>query len=177
MAASGDGTAAAAHIPAAVTSPDLDPAENLSRLLAASSNSGGPSSGSGDANRGGGSSGSWRPVLDASRVFSLIANTDSVLRDPEAFHKLAGQGFLPWEIHRPQKAVRELARVGGLRGRVLEVGCGIGDNALFIAKYCKPECVVACDKVKHTLAGRLRSWAVSCLALAMWGQLGSRVAG
>lgn len=37
-------------------------------------------------------------------------------------------GFQPWEVHRPQAAVKELARRGELRGRVLDVGAGIGDN-------------------------------------------------
>lgn len=163
---------------AAVTSPDLEPAENLQRLLAASSIGEPGSGGNGDAasrangadsSGTSGSSGSWRPVLDASRVFSLIANTDSVLRDPEAFHKLAGAGFLPWEIHRPQRAVRELARMGALRGRVLEVGCGIGDNALFIAKYCKPDCVVACDKVQRCLAfGEVKAGIRGMLDAVKW---------
>lgn len=40
---------------------------------------------------------------------------------------------LPWDVHRPQPAVRTLAEAGGFAGRVLDVGCGFGENALLIA--------------------------------------------
>lgn len=39
----------------------------------------------------------------------------------------------PWEIGRPQSSVVELERDGFLTGRVLDVGCGTGENALFLA--------------------------------------------
>lgn len=39
----------------------------------------------------------------------------------------------PWETGRPQKAIRELAEAGGVRGSVLDVGCGTGENALMLA--------------------------------------------
>jgi cyclopropane fatty-acyl-phospholipid synthase-like methyltransferase len=39
----------------------------------------------------------------------------------------------PWDIGRPQPAFSELATAGGLRGRVLDVGCGTGEHVLMAA--------------------------------------------
>lgn len=39
----------------------------------------------------------------------------------------------PWDVHRPQPAVRALVEAGSFAGRVLDVGCGYGENALLIA--------------------------------------------
>ncbi|MFP8943265.1 class I SAM-dependent methyltransferase [Streptomyces fenghuangensis] len=47
----------------------------------------------------------------------------------------AGEPGAGWEIERPQSALVRLARDGALRGRVLDVGCGSGDNALMIAEH------------------------------------------
>ncbi len=43
------------------------------------------------------------------------------------------QGSPPWDIGRPQPAVVSLARDGGFFGEVLDVGCGTGENALYLA--------------------------------------------
>jgi SAM-dependent methyltransferase len=40
----------------------------------------------------------------------------------------------PWDIGRPQPAFQELAAAGALRGRVLDVGCGTGEQALMAAE-------------------------------------------
>lgn len=41
----------------------------------------------------------------------------------------------PWDIRRAQPAIAELVRSGDFRpGRVLDVGSGTGDNAIFLAK-------------------------------------------
>lgn len=54
------------------------------------------------------------------------------------FDKLYGDGqktgpLMPWNIGGPQPAVRQLADKGGFRGHVLDIGCGLGDNALYLA--------------------------------------------
>lgn len=43
------------------------------------------------------------------------------------------QGSPPWEIGRPQPAFVRLEDAGEVRGRVLDVGCGTGEGALFYA--------------------------------------------
>ncbi|RBQ19455.1 class I SAM-dependent methyltransferase [Spongiactinospora rosea] len=44
-----------------------------------------------------------------------------------------GTGFIPWDIGEPQPVVVELARAGGFRGKVLDAGCGLGENAIMLA--------------------------------------------
>jgi SAM-dependent methyltransferase len=39
----------------------------------------------------------------------------------------------PWDIGRPQGEIIRLAEGGGIRGAVLDAGCGTGENALFLA--------------------------------------------
>jgi SAM-dependent methyltransferase len=41
---------------------------------------------------------------------------------------------IPWRLDGPQPIVTELADGGQIRGPVLECGCGLGDNALFLAE-------------------------------------------
>lgn len=41
----------------------------------------------------------------------------------------------PWEIGRPQPALRELFTTGAVQGRVLDVGCGTGEVALLAASH------------------------------------------
>ncbi len=43
------------------------------------------------------------------------------------------QGTPPWEIGGPQPAFVALADLGAIHGRVLDVGCGTGENALMLA--------------------------------------------
>jgi SAM-dependent methyltransferase len=43
-------------------------------------------------------------------------------------------GTPPWDIGRPQVCIRAVADAGGLRGRVLDAGCGTGEHALMAAE-------------------------------------------
>lgn len=39
-----------------------------------------------------------------------------------------------WEIGRPQREIKMLEAAGEIHGRVLDVGCGSGENALYLSK-------------------------------------------
>jgi SAM-dependent methyltransferase len=62
--------------------------------------------------------------------------------DFEAFYQgkppVEGAGFgfdvAPWDIGEPQPALVALERAGHLRGKVLDAGCGLGENTLFLAQ-------------------------------------------
>ncbi len=50
-----------------------------------------------------------------------------------SFFEKAYQGKPPWNIGRPQKEFVHLEESGKISGDVLDVGCGTGDNALYLA--------------------------------------------
>ncbi|MFW9970648.1 MAG: class I SAM-dependent methyltransferase [Candidatus Odinarchaeota archaeon] len=41
----------------------------------------------------------------------------------------------PWDIGRPQKAFIQLVDQIPLKGKMLDVGCGTGENSIFFAKH------------------------------------------
>ncbi len=49
------------------------------------------------------------------------------------FFDSAYEGTPPWDIGRPQKEFVKLAQVKEINGRVLDAGCGTGENALYLA--------------------------------------------
>jgi ubiquinone/menaquinone biosynthesis C-methylase UbiE len=53
---------------------------------------------------------------------------------PEGWFDDAYRGTPPWDIGRPQPTFVELAIAGEIAGRVLDVGCGTGENALYLAE-------------------------------------------
>jgi len=52
--------------------------------------------------------------------------------EPQLFEQ-AYQGQAPWDTGRPQPAIIKLAEAGQIRGSVLDVGCGTGENLLYLA--------------------------------------------
>ncbi|MFO0879184.1 MAG: class I SAM-dependent methyltransferase [Gemmataceae bacterium] len=69
---------------------------------------------------------------------------------PPEFFDAAYTGTAAWEIGRPQEDIVRLFERGGFRGQVLDVGCGSGDNALFLAS--KNLQVVGLDRVPAAIA-------------------------
>jgi SAM-dependent methyltransferase len=65
----------------------------------------------------------------------------------EIFLRLSGAGDSPWEIHQPQTAIIKLVEQGFFHGEVLDIGCGIGDNAAYIAKHGNNVKLTAIDMV------------------------------
>ena len=49
------------------------------------------------------------------------------------FFDSAYKGTPPWDIGRPQKETIQLAEEGEISGKVLDAGCGTGENALYLA--------------------------------------------
>ncbi len=56
-------------------------------------------------------------------------------------------GNNPWEIDRPQTAIARLVAQRIFQGNVLDIGCGIGDNATYIASQSRNARVTAVDLV------------------------------
>ena len=50
-----------------------------------------------------------------------------------AFFDEAYRGTPPWDIGRPQAEFVRISHEGGIIGRVLDIGCGTGENAMFFA--------------------------------------------
>src|SRR6202011_1960301 len=40
---------------------------------------------------------------------------------------------IPWDVHQAQPQLMELEALGGIVGEVLDIGCGLGDNSIFLA--------------------------------------------
>ncbi len=51
----------------------------------------------------------------------------------DVFEK-AYQGEAPWDIGEPQPEIVRLAESGAIEGKVLDIGCGTGENALYLAE-------------------------------------------
>lgn len=58
---------------------------------------------------------------------------DAAYRGRPAMPGLDFGGTVPWDIGAPQPAVVELEREGRFSGDVLDIGCGLGENAIFLA--------------------------------------------
>ncbi|KAG2491399.1 hypothetical protein HYH03_010190 [Edaphochlamys debaryana] len=95
-------------------------------------------------------------VLSIDTVHGLLGSaryhTSSGAPKARVDARVAGTGLAPWEIHRPQKFVLRLVARHAFSGRVLDAGCGIGDNALYLAKACPEVEVTAVDVVPRCLS-------------------------
>jgi SAM-dependent methyltransferase len=72
-----------------------------------------------------------------------VTTPSSFRPNPEAFDKLyrgeaafeggAQPTGIPWDVHQAQPRLMELEALGGISGEVLDIGCGLGDNAIYLA--------------------------------------------
>src|SRR5262249_3989023 len=76
--------------------------------------------------------GSPDPNEKRRRTGSETSRTEDTPMDAEHFEK-AYAGEAPWDIDGPQPEIVRLAESGAIRGIVLGVGCGTGENALYLA--------------------------------------------
>jgi len=53
---------------------------------------------------------------------------------PKEVYEAIYAGGAPWEMGRPQPEVVNIEKAGGFRGSVLDIGCGLGENAIFLAQ-------------------------------------------
>lgn len=66
------------------------------------------------------------------------------------FEGLYRDGVAPWDIGRPQTEVVRLEEAGRIEGSVLDLGCGTGENALYLAERGHP--VVGIDGAPTALS-------------------------
>jgi ubiquinone/menaquinone biosynthesis C-methylase UbiE len=65
----------------------------------------------------------------------------------EFFFRVSGSGDSLWEIHRPQSIIVKLVEQGVFQGEILDIGCGIADNAIYIANHVNNIHITAIDLV------------------------------
>ncbi|MGH8793692.1 MAG: class I SAM-dependent methyltransferase [Stackebrandtia sp.] len=65
---------------------------------------------------------------------SGVGPTDVDFEEMYREQSAADAPAVPWDLGEPQPAVVDLEQAGQFSGEVLDVGCGVGDNALFLAE-------------------------------------------
>lgn len=64
---------------------------------------------------------------------NIAAGNPAAGRPHGSFHNMYASGAAPWDIGRPQPEIVAAEAAGAFGDRVIEVGCGTGDNAIFLA--------------------------------------------
>ncbi|ORA56077.1 class I SAM-dependent methyltransferase [Mycobacteroides franklinii] len=64
----------------------------------------------------------------------MSAPTQNIFEDlyRESLHE--GGPTVPWDSKDAKPRIKELALLGAVRGDVLDIGCGLGDNAIYLAQ-------------------------------------------
>jgi SAM-dependent methyltransferase len=58
---------------------------------------------------------------------------DKLYRGEPTFEGAAPPTGIPWDVRQAQPRLMELEALGGFSGEVLDIGCGLGDNAIYLA--------------------------------------------
>src|SRR5581483_11784006 len=58
---------------------------------------------------------------------------DKLYRGEPTFEGLPAPAGIPWDIKQAQPRLMELEALGGFSGEVLDIGCGLGENSIFLA--------------------------------------------
>ena len=58
---------------------------------------------------------------------------DKLYRGESVFEGAPPPRAIPWDVHQAQPRLMELEALGGISGEVLDIGCGLGDNAIYLA--------------------------------------------
>ncbi|WP_233213330.1 class I SAM-dependent methyltransferase [Mycobacterium hubeiense] len=58
---------------------------------------------------------------------------DKLYRGQPMFEGAPPPAGIPWDIRQAQPTLMELEALGGFSGDVLDIGCGLGDNAIYLA--------------------------------------------
>lgn len=58
---------------------------------------------------------------------------DRLYRGEPTFDGAPPPSGIPWDVGHAQPRLMELEALGGISGDVLDIGCGLGDNAIFLA--------------------------------------------
>ena len=58
---------------------------------------------------------------------------DKLYRGEPTFEGAPPPTAIPWDIAQAQPRLMELEALGAITGDVLDIGCGLGDNAIFLA--------------------------------------------
>jgi SAM-dependent methyltransferase len=66
-------------------------------------------------------------------TFPTADNFDKLYRGEPSFEGGPKPVGIPWDIHQAQPRLMELEALGGIAGEVLDIGCGLGDNSIFLA--------------------------------------------
>ncbi|NHJ21703.1 MAG: class I SAM-dependent methyltransferase [Candidatus Lokiarchaeota archaeon] len=68
--------------------------------------------------------------------FKLKVNKDGTLNPPiykQSYFDRRYSGIAPWDYNKPHTVIKELVQKKGINGRVLDMGCGTGNDAIFLA--------------------------------------------
>lgn len=58
---------------------------------------------------------------------------DKLYRGEPTFDGAPAPAGIPWDVGQAQPRLMEVEALGGISGEVLDIGCGLGDNAIYLA--------------------------------------------